>query len=43
MPVLPRRSGFAPYPARYEAAVAALEAEGMPLPDAIRGTLAVHA
>jgi chitin disaccharide deacetylase len=43
VPVLPRRIGFAPDPAAYEAAVAALEAEGLPLPDAIRGTLAVPA
>jgi len=43
LPVLPRRIGFAPDPDRYQAAVAALEGEGWPLPDAIRGTLAVPA
>lgn len=43
VPVLPRRIGFAPDPDRYQAAVTALEAEGLPLPDAIRGTLAVSA
>lgn len=43
VPVLPRRIRFAPDPAAYEAAVAALEAEGLPLPDGIRGTLAVPA
>jgi hypothetical protein len=43
VPVLPRRIGFAPDPAAYAAAVAALEAEGLPLPDGFRGTLAVPA
>jgi len=43
VPVLPRRIGFAPDPAAYEACVAALDAEGLPLPDFIRGTLAAPA
>src|SRR4051794_1667238 len=41
VPVLPRRIRFAPDPAAYEQAVAALEAAGLPLPDGLRGTLAV--
>jgi predicted glycoside hydrolase/deacetylase ChbG (UPF0249 family) len=43
VPVLPRRIGFAPEPATYARAVAALETAGLPLPDGIRGTLAVPA
>jgi predicted glycoside hydrolase/deacetylase ChbG (UPF0249 family) len=43
VPVLPRRIGFAPDPTAYAATIAALEAEGMLLPDMIRGTLAVPA
>ena len=43
VPVLPRRIGFAPDPEAYERCVAALEAAGLPLPDGIRGTLAVPA
>lgn len=43
VPVLPRRIGFAPDPEAYARAVAALEAAGLPLPDGIRGTLAVPA
>jgi hypothetical protein len=43
VPVLPRRIRFAPDPAAYEATVAALEAEGLPLPDMLRGTLPVPA
>ena len=41
VPVLPRRIGFAPDPDAYARTVAALEASGLPLPDGIRGTLAV--
>jgi predicted glycoside hydrolase/deacetylase ChbG (UPF0249 family) len=41
VPLLPRRIRFAPDPAAYERCVAALEAAGLPLPDGIRGTLAV--
>jgi len=43
VPVLPRRIGFAPDPDCYRAAIAALAAERLPLPDGIRGTLAVPA
>lgn len=43
VPVLPRRIHFAPDPEAYTAAVALLEAKGLPLPDAIRGTLPVPA
>jgi chitin disaccharide deacetylase len=43
VPVLPRRISFAPDPEAYERAVIALEEAGMPLPDGIRGTLAVPA
>ena len=43
VPVLPRHIGFAPDPRAYGEAVAKLEAEGLPLPDMIRGTLAVPA
>lgn len=43
VPVLPRRISFAPDPEAYDRAVAALEAAGLPLPDGIRGTLAVPA
>ena len=41
--VLPRRINFAPDPQAYERCVAALDAAGLPLPDSIRGTLAVPA
>ena len=41
VPVLPRRISFAPDPASYEAAIAALDAAGAPVIDAIRGTLPV--
>ena len=41
VPVLPRRIRFAPDPAAYKRAVAEIEAAGLPLPDGIRGTLAV--
>jgi predicted glycoside hydrolase/deacetylase ChbG (UPF0249 family) len=43
VPVLPRRIHFAPDPAAYGQAVAALESAGLPLPDGLRGTLAVPA
>ena len=43
VPVLPRRIRFAPDAAAYDQAVAALEAAGLPLPDGLRGTLAVPA
>jgi predicted glycoside hydrolase/deacetylase ChbG (UPF0249 family) len=43
VPVLPRRIRFAPDQAAYACAVAALEAAGLPLPDGLRGTLAVPA
>ena len=43
VPVLPHRIQFAPDPARYDAAVADLQAAGLPLPDAFRGTLPVEA
>jgi hypothetical protein len=41
VPVLPRQIGFAPDAAAYAAAVAALDAEGLSLPDHFRGTLPV--
>ena len=43
VPVLPRRIRFAPDPEVYERCVSSLEAAGLPLPDGIRGTLAVPA
>jgi predicted glycoside hydrolase/deacetylase ChbG (UPF0249 family) len=41
VPVLPRRIRFAPDPEAYGRTVAEIEAAGLPLPDGIRGTLAV--
>jgi chitin disaccharide deacetylase len=43
VPVLPRAIGFAPDPGAYAAAVAALDAAGLPVLDHIRGTLPVAA
>ncbi len=43
VPVLPRQIRFAPEPVAYAREVAALEAAGLPLPDGLRGTLAVPA
>ncbi len=43
IPVLPRSIRFAPDPAAYDQAVAALEAAGFALPDHFRGTLPVAA
>jgi predicted glycoside hydrolase/deacetylase ChbG (UPF0249 family) len=43
LPVLPRSIRFAPDPAAYEQAIAALDAAGLPLPDHFRGTLPVSA
>lgn len=41
VPALPRAIRFAPDPTAYAAAVAALDADRLPLPDHFRGTLAV--
>lgn len=41
VPVLPRKIRFAPDQPSYERTIATLEAAGLPLPDACRGTLAV--
>jgi hypothetical protein len=43
VPVLPRRIHFAPDPKGYAATVAALERDGLPVIDHIRGTLPVAA
>jgi len=43
VPVLPRAISFAPNPERYSAAVAQLDAAGLPIPDHFRGTLPVPA
>jgi predicted glycoside hydrolase/deacetylase ChbG (UPF0249 family) len=40
-PILPRRISFAPDPARYEEVIAALDWQGLPQVDGIRGTLPV--
>ena len=43
VPVLPRKIGFAPDAKSYDAAVAELDREGLPVVDQIRGTLPVAA
>jgi len=42
VPILPRSIGWAPDPAAYGAVLAALDAEGAPVVDHCRGTLAVE-
>jgi predicted glycoside hydrolase/deacetylase ChbG (UPF0249 family) len=43
VPVLPRKIRFAPDPASYDATVAGLDRDGLPVVDGIRGTLPVAA